>query len=187
MVFRVLLLLLIAFPAHAAEVAGIRIEEKAQVENSSLSLNGAGLRKRAFFQVYAMGLYLPEKKTAAAEAIGAAGPKRVAIHMLRDVGADQFSEALMDGMRDNHSEADMKALEPRARQLAAIMAEMKEARKGMRITLDWLPGKGTQLTVEGKPSGAPIAGEDFYRALLRIWLGENAVQADLKKALLGGS
>ena len=50
-------------------------------------LNGAGLRKRAFFQVYVIGLYLPEKKAAAADAIGAAGPKRVAIHMLRDVGA----------------------------------------------------------------------------------------------------
>jgi hypothetical protein len=29
-------------------------------------------------------------------------------------------------------------------------------------------------------------GEDFYRALLRIWLGDNPVQDDLKKALLGG-
>jgi hypothetical protein len=29
------------------------------------------------------------------------------------------------------------------------------------------------------------AAEDFYRALLRIWLGERPVQEDLKKALLG--
>lgn len=172
-------------PVHSAEVAGVKLEDRDKIANSELTLNGAGLRKRAFFQVYAIGLYLPEKKTTAAEAIGAAGPKRVAIHMLRDVGAEQFADALMDSMRDNHSEADMKALEPRARQLAAIMAEMKEAKKGMRISLDWVPAAGTQMTVEGKPAGAPIAGEDFYRALLRIWLGENPVQADLKKALLG--
>ena len=37
----------------------------------------------------------------------------------------------------------------------------------------------------GIAAGTPIAGEDFYRALLRIWLGDNPVQADLKKALLG--
>ena len=165
----------------ALDVAGIKLPDSDQ----QLVLNGAGLRKRAFFQVYVIGLYLPEKKTAAADAIGAAGPKRVAIHMLRDVGAEQFSGALMDGMKDNHSEAEMKALEPRAKQLAAIMAEMKEAKEGMRITLDWLPGSGMQLTAGGKPIGAPIAGEDFYRALLKIWLGENPVQADLKKALLG--
>ena len=172
-------------PVHSAEVAGVKLEDRDKIANSELTLNGAGLRKRAFFQVYAIGLYLPEKKTTAAEAIGAAGPKRVAIHMLRDVGAEQFADALMDSMRDNHSEADMKALEPRARQLAAIMAELKEAKKGMRISLDWVPAAGTQMTVEGKPAGAPIAGEDFYRALLRIWLVENPVQADLKKALLG--
>ena len=185
MVIRALLLLLLAFPALGVEVAGLRIEEKDKIASSELTLNGAGLRKRAFFQVYVIGLYLPEKKAAAADAIGTAGPKRVAIHMLRDVDADQFSGALTDGMKDNISEAEMKALEPRMRQLVAVMGSMKEAKKGMRITLDWLPAAGTQLTVDGKLAGAPIAGEDFYRALLKIWLGENPVQADLKKALLG--
>jgi hypothetical protein len=181
MVFRILLLFCVAFPALSAEVAGIKIPDTDQ----QLVLNGAGLRKRAFFQVYAIGLYLPEKKAVAADAIGAGGPKRVAIHMLRDVDADQFSGALADGIKDNHSEAEAKVLEPRVKQLAAIMAEMKEAKKGMRITLDWMPAAGTQLTVEGKPVGVPIPGEDFYRALLRIWLGDKPVQDDLKKALLG--
>ena len=55
----------------------------------------------------------------------------------------------------------------------------------MAITLDWT-GAGTQLLVQGKPAGRPIEGEDFYRALLRIWLGDKPVQDDLKKALLGG-
>ena len=180
-----LLFLSVAFPALAAEVAGVKLEDKDRVANSDLTLNGAGLRKRAFFQVYAIGLYLPEKKTAAAETVAVTGPKRVAIHMLRDVGAEQFTDALMDGMKDNHNEADMKALDARVTQLAAIMAQMKEAKEGMRIALDWVPAAGTQVTVEGKATGAPIAGEDFYRALLRVWLGENPVQADLKKSLLG--
>ena len=88
-------------------------------------------------------------------------------------------------LEDNVSEAEMNALAPRIKQLSAVMGEMKEAKQGMRITLDWLPGAGTQVTVQGKPAGGPIPGEDFYRALLKIWLGENPVQADLKKALLG--
>lgn len=189
MVSRVLMLVLlsIASSSFGAEVAGVKLEDKERVANTELTLNGAGLRKRAFFQVYAAGLYLAEKKTVAADAIAATGPKRVAIHMLRDVGADQFTDALMDGMKDNHSEAEMKALEPRVKQLAAIMADMKEAKKGMRITLDWAPAAGTVVGVDGKPAGQPIAGEDFYRALLRVWLGERPVQEDLKKALLGGT
>jgi hypothetical protein len=104
--------------------------------------------------------------------------------MLRDVGAEQFIEALIEGMRANHSEAEWRALEPRAKELSATMAEMKEAKKGMAIALDW-SGSQVQLVIDGKAAGRPIAGEDFYRALLRIWLGDKPVQDDLKKALLG--
>jgi hypothetical protein len=30
-----------------------------------------------------------------------------------------------------------------------------------------------------------MAGEEFFRMLLRIWLGEKPAQEDLKEALLG--
>jgi hypothetical protein len=183
MVTRILLLFLLAAPAFGAEVAGVKIEERTRVANAELSLKGAGLRKRAFFQVYAIGLYVADRK---ADAIAQPGAKRIAIHMLRDVGAEQFTGALADGIRDNHSDAEARALEPRVAQLGAILAEVKEAKKGMAITLDWLPGSGTQVTIDGKPSGKLIEGEDFYRGLLRIWLGGKPVQDDLKKALLGG-
>jgi hypothetical protein len=66
------------------------------------------------------------------------------------------------------------------------MGELQEAKKGMAILLDWQPGTGTVISVDGKTRGKPIPGEDFYRALLRIWLGERPVQDDLKKALLAG-
>lgn len=183
MVTRILLLLAFALPLQAAEVAGVKFEERARVAGTELVLTGAGLRERFIFDVYAMGLYVRDPK---ADLIAQDGPKRVAIHMLRDVDADTFSKALVDGMRPNHDEATMRALEPRIAELNAIMAQMKEAKKGMAIRLDWLPGTGMQMTVDGAHSGAPIAGEDFYRALLRIWLGPKPVQESLKKALLGG-
>jgi hypothetical protein len=181
-----IILFLTALAASAAEVAGVRIEDKTRVGNVDLALNGAGLRKRAFFQVYAIGLYLPQKSSSAAAVLEQPGPKRVAIHMLRDVGADAFTEALAEGIRANHSEADTRALEPRIKELAAIMAEVKEAKKGMAIALEWQPPTGTVMLVNGAARGKPIAGEDFYRALLRIWIGDRPVQDDLKKALLGG-
>lgn len=173
-----------ACAAQAAEVAGVRVDEKTQVESRELVLNGAGLRKRLFFNVYVIGLYLAEKQKDPRAVLSAAGPKRAAIHMLRDVGADQFTEALVDGLRANCAEQEFKSHEPRIQQLSDTMAALKEAKKGMRIDLDWT-GAATQLVVNGKPVGKPIDGEDFYRALLRIWIGERPVQDDLKKALLG--
>ena len=184
MAFRLALLFVLAFPAWGAEVAGVKLEDQAKLGNADLVLNGAGLRKRLFFQVYAIGLYLPKKTSSALDAASMPGPKRIEIHMLRDVGADQFTEALAEGIRANHNEAEAKALEPRVKQLADTMAAMKEAKSGSTIRMDWAGG-ATQLVVDGKPAGAPIPGEDFFRGLLRIWLGDQPVQDDLKKALLG--
>ena len=168
------LIALAAGAASAAEVAGVKLDDKTQVESRELVLNGAGLRKRIIFNVYVIGLYLPEKKSDPAAVLALAGPKRAAIHMLRDVGADTFTEALVDGLRANATEAEYRALEPRVQELGRIMAELKEAKKGMTLSLDWT-GSATQLVVDGKPAGKPIAGEDFYRALLRIWLGDKPV------------
>ena len=41
------------------------------------------------------------------------------------------------------------------------------------------------LFVDGVAQGRPMAGKAFYQVLLRIWLGEDPVQPDLKEALLG--
>ncbi len=177
------MLLALALPAQAAEVAGVRFDDKVRVADAELTLTGAGLRQRFIFDVYAMALYVRDAK---ADPVMQPGAKRIAMHMLRDVDADTFAQALVDGMRPNHDEATMQALAPRVAELNALMAKMKEAKKGMAITLDWVPGAGTQMTVNGAPGGAPIAGEDFYQALLRIWLGPKPVQESLKKALLGG-
>ena len=171
--------------AFGAEVAGVKIADVARSGATDLILNGAGLRTKVFFKVYVVGLYLPAKKSAVTDALGAAGPKRVAIHMLRDVDAEDFTEALEKGIKDNHSEAEFKAFGPRIGMLDAVMKEIKEAKTGMVILLDWIPGAGTQIVTDGKQRGKPIPGDDFYRALLRIWLGENPVEGDLKKALLG--
>ena len=53
-----LALLFASLAAWGAEVAGIRFDDKAKVGEAELSLTGAGLRKRLFFQVYAIGLYV---------------------------------------------------------------------------------------------------------------------------------
>ena len=174
-----------ALPAFAAETAGVKFSDSTQVADKPLVLNGAGLRRKFIFKVYAMGLYLSAKAESAAAAIDAPGPKRVEIAMLRDVDAKTFSDALREGIEANHSEAEVEAIEPRIKQLEAVMQRVGTAKEGMRVMLDWAPGTGTQVSIDGAPADTPIPGEDFYRALLRIWLGPHAVQGDLKRALLG--
>lgn len=180
-----LLLAFLAAPALAADVAGVKFEDRAQVANADLVLNGAGLRTRVFFKVYAMGLYLRQKEPNAAAIINAPGPKRIHLVTLRDLTAEQFAEALVKSFRENHSEAEMTKLEARLAEFRATLLGLGQAPERTVITIDHLPDAGTRLAVGGSQKGKDIPGEDFYQGLLRIWLGDKPVQADLKEALTG--
>jgi hypothetical protein len=172
--------------AQSAEVEGVKLDPSAQVGGAALQLNGAGLRTRVFFKVYVAGLYVPQKSSSAATLLTQKGPRRVAITMLRNVDADTFSGALVEGLRANHSEAQMAAMKPQVDALTASFKAAGEAKKGDVIHLDFLPDSGTQLTVNGQARGNAIAGEEFFTALLRVWLGDKPADADLKKGMLGG-
>jgi chalcone isomerase-like protein len=180
-----LALALLAVPALAAEVAGVKVDDRIKLESEDLVLNGAGLRTRAFFKVYVAGLYLAAKKTSADDVLALPGAKRVSMRLMRDLSAKQLTDALDEGFRDNTPVAEQETLKARLAELIAIMNALQSAKEGDLIALDWLPGSGTRVALNGEPRGKVIAGEDFYRALLRIWLGDNPVQGSLKKALLG--
>jgi len=169
----------------AAEVAGVRVEERVRLGATELQLNGAGIRTRIVFKVYVGALYLPEAKSDAADVIALKGPKRVSMTLLRDLTAHQLTDALEDGIRANHSPAEFAALKERVDALAAVMSEIGSAKEKTVIALDFLPESGTRITVDSTAHGKPIPGEDFYAALLRIWLGDKPVDADLKRAMLG--
>jgi hypothetical protein len=173
--------------AAAREVAGVRFDEQTSLANQPLVLNGAGVRVKMIIKVYAVALYVPRKDTSAAALLSQAGPKSIRIVMLRDVSADKLTEALIQGINDNVSAAERRSLESRLDELEAAMRSAGEAPKGAQIQLDYLPGSGTHVTLGGKTLGKDIAGEDFYRALLKIWLGDKPSDRSLKGDLLGQS
>ncbi len=178
---------LIVVPALAAmEVAGVRMEDTAQIAGQSATLNGAGLRTRLVIKVYAMGLYLPKRETSADAAIAASGAKRVRIVTLRDLSAEQFADGLVKGFTANHDAAALGKLQGRLDEFKNTLLSLGEAKKGSEVHIDFVPGSGTRLTVGGMQKGKDIAGEDFYAGLLRIWLGAKPVDDDLKAALLKG-
>ena len=170
---------------HAIEAGGTRFDDAARLADNELVVNGAGVRKKAFFKVYSMALYLPAKQVESTSILALPGAKRVSITLLRDLSAQQFVDALNEGLVANHTEAEMAQLKARIQSFSETMLTIGEAKTGMSLDIDWLPGNGLRLSVAGQVRGKLIEGEDFYRALLRVWLGEKPVQADLKQALLG--
>jgi Chalcone isomerase-like len=172
--------------AQATELEGVKLEPAAQVGGAALMLNGAGLRTRAIFKVYVAGLYVPQKSADAAALLAQKGPRRFSITMLRNVDAESFAGALNDGLRANHSDAQFAAFKPQIDALNANLKAVGEAKKGDVIHIEYLPETGTRVTLNGQPKGSAIPGEDFYTAVLRIWLGDKPVDGGLKKGLLGG-
>ncbi|MBC8118984.1 MAG: chalcone isomerase family protein [Burkholderiaceae bacterium] len=171
--------------AQDTEVEGQRFEPTVAVGGQTLNLNGVGLRKRAIFKVYVAGLYVAQKSSNAVSLISDKGSRRVALRMLRDVDADSFIDSFKDGLKNNLSEAQLVALQPQIDALAGTLKSIGEAKKGDAINFDYTPDGGTRITVNGQPRGAPIAGAEFFSAMLRIWLGEKPADESLKKGMLG--
>ncbi|GAA5178915.1 hypothetical protein GCM10025771_19290 [Niveibacterium umoris] len=175
----------LATPTLAAvDVSGVKFEDKVSASGTELVLNGAGLRKKVFFKVYAIGLYLPAKADNASAVLGAKGVKRIHIVTLRDLSAEQLSEALEKGVEDNTSAADMAKIKPRLEEFRANLLAMGKVPEKSDIKIEWT-GSATRVLMNDAAKGKDIQGDDFYTALLRIWFGDKPVQADLKDALIG--
>jgi hypothetical protein len=169
--------------ALAAEVGGIKLDDKVSIDGHELVLNGAGIRTKIILKLYVVGLYLPQPAKDVS-AVFAKSPRRIQMNMLRTLTADQIVDALLDTMQDNNTPAELAAVKAQTDQLASLIRAFKEVKDKDIITLDFIDG-GTRLGWNGKNYGT-VAGEAFNQALSKIWLGEKPVQADLKKTLLGG-
>lgn len=178
--------LLVTLPAAATtEVAGVKFEDTARVGNQELKLNGAGVRYKAIFKVYAVGIYLNEKKTTAAAVLAATGARRSQIVMLRDVSNEEFGTGFMSGVQKNTDRAEKAKFINQLLKLGELFSTVPELKKGDTLTTDWVPGVGTVFQLNGKRIAEPMPDIGFYNAILRIWLGEKPIDTRLKPLLLG--
>lgn len=180
----------LAAPAVLAQrlvVDGQAFDTAARIGNIELKLNGAGLRQVAWFKAYAAGLYLPDKTRAAAQALNGAGPKRLQMRMMQDVPTAEFIKAFDKGIGRNSSAAELAALKERMARFDLILTQIGQVKKGDVVNLDFIPGQGLVLTLNGKPRGEAIAGEDLYAAFLRIFIGDKPTDERLKASLLGAA
>ncbi len=171
--------------AGAATLEGQDFEDGIRLANHQLRLNGLGVRKIFFIKAYVAGLYLDEKTATLPASAALPGPKRLQLRMLRGAGPDDFNSALVSGIRENGSEADLLRLAGRIKQLELTIKSIGSTVKGDVINLDYLPGLGTQLAINGAKQGQAIPGADFYAAILGIFIGDQPVDSMLKKGLLG--
>lgn len=171
--------------AAPMELSGVKVEDNATVAGVKLQLNGAGIRYKAIFKVYVGELYTTKHVSNLEELVAAPGPKRMGVTMLREIDARELGKLLTRGMEDNASKSDMSKLVPGLIRMGGLFAEQKNLKPGDRFEVDWVPGKGTVITVKGVVQGEPFVEPDFFKALMSIWLGNVPADYRLKDNLLG--
>lgn len=183
----------LALPAQAShcdshpglEVAGVSVTDHISVAGQNLVLNGAGLRRILFLKVYVAALYLPERQRDPRAILDRDSPRSLRVTLLRDMDTETNIQALKGGLIDNNTPSELEAVQAEVDQFLGFLKGVHEVPAGTVIHLDYVPGEGTHVHVNARLLGI-VAGRAFNQALLRVWLGEDPVQASLKNALLGG-
>jgi hypothetical protein len=174
-----------AAQAQTIELAGVKYPPTVQLAGNTLLLNGAGIRYKFVIKVYTAGLYLGAKAATPEAVLAASGPKRLHVVMLRDIDANELGRLFTRGMQDNAPKEEFSKSIAGTLRMADIFSAKKKLVAGDNFSVDWVPGTGTTVLVNGKPQGEPVKEPEFFNALLRIWLGQSPADRLLKDALLG--
>lgn len=173
----------VAVPAAAGSLAGVELPDQVKAGDTTLTLNGLGLREATFLKVdvYVAGLYL-ENRTSDAEAILASdGPKVLHMHFVRKVGRDDITKAWSEGFAKNLG-AGASAL---ADDIKTLNGWMEDMNKGDTLRFTFTPEGGLEVSIKGSQRGA-IAGPEFARGMFAVFLGPEPPNPGLKEGLLGG-
>ena len=166
--------------ALAGTIAGINFPDTVTLKGDTLYLNGMGLREKYWVDVYAAGLYLPQKSNSAEQIIESNNPKR--IHT-KFIYSDVPKQKMIDTLKEN-LQRNPKISKSVVSQIDEAAIWMEDFTTGDEIIFDYIPNKGTTFIIKGVTKGT-IEGEQFMQALFSIYVGEFPASEQLKQGLLG--
>lgn len=178
-----LMLWLLALPAGAAEVAGVRLPDYWMLDGHALPLNGIGVREYGLLKidVYVAALYLPKPDQDPVHILAAPGPKVIQMQFLRDINREDALKVWDHYFAENcKSPCVLPAAE-----IAAFKAFAPTTVKGDTQTYLFYDNH-VEVLANGKPIGK-VGGPRFPRLLLSTWIGDYPPTPALRRALLGRS
>ena len=167
--------------AIAAEISGVKLPDQVTVQGETLKLNGTGLRQATILKInaYAAGLYLKNGMHDGEAIANSEQPKSIEMVFMRDVTAKQMSDAFQDGF-DKNCIAGCAELKPYIPKLQGLMKDMK---KGETMAYHFLDD-GVEVMIRGQKVGK-VGDKAFSHQLIRVWIGKNPPNSELKEGLVG--
>jgi len=165
------------------EVGSVTLPNTINFGNTNLSLNGAGIRKKAMvLKLYSGGLYLAKKSSDAKSIINA--DETMAIKLVITSGfvsSEAMSEAVLEGF-DASTGGNTAPLASEIKKFITFFSA--EIVENDIFDITYQNGTGVVAYKNGKELGT-ISGMAFKKALFGIWLGNEPADSKLKKAMLG--
>lgn len=162
---------------------GVTLPATLKAGESTISLNGGGIRKKLFFKLYVGGLYLDGKSSDAQAIIDADEPMAVKLQITSGmISSENMSEAINEGFEASTKD-NMGPLQDRITKFIQTFKK-DEIVEGNVFDIIYIPGKGVESYKNGNLQST-IAGLDFKKALFGIWLCDDPADEDLKEAMLG--
>jgi len=146
-------------------------------------LNGTGTRVIFFMKVYEGSLYLETKSSDADQIINSNSPMALRIDVTSEmVTADAMKKALSDGLEKSTNS-----------NTGPILNEIEQLSSSFNSAVNssdfyefiYIPEIGTHV-LKNNELVELIPGFDFKKAFFGIFLSNNPIQKNLKKAMLGG-
>ena len=175
--------LVLAAPLVAGTLAGVTMPDSVKVGDHQLTLNGMALRSKAVFKVYVGGLYLPDKEHDAKKVLAEDEPRHMVMQWVRNVDKAAICEAWEEGLKANTpaASADIK------KNFEALCGFMQDAKTGDRFVFTYLPGTGTQVSINDTAKGT-LGAKPFADALFACWIGEHPGPGEaFREALMGNA
>lgn len=172
----------IAFANAQTQVGDATLPNQMTLEGTDLVLNGAGMREKVVFDLYAGGLYLQSKSNNASSIINADETMVIKLDIVSKlVSSKKMKNAVDDGFEASTND-NIAPLEDRIEKFKSFFSE--KIVKTNVFDIAYIKGQGTVVYKNGTKVGV-IEGLDFKKALFGIWLGEDPADDDLKEGMLG--
>jgi len=157
--------------------------ENIEFKGTDLVLNGKGTRIVFFMKVYEGSLYLEMKNSNAEKIINDNAPMAIRIDVTSEmVTADAMKKALSEGL-EKSTNNNTENISDEIEQLSSSFSSAVTS--GDFYEFVYLPEIGTHV-IKNNEQVELIPGFDFKKAFFGIFLSDNPIQKNLKKAMLGG-
>ncbi len=185
-IFTVIVLMMMIPSVSARVVEDVEMPETLTVEDKTVALNGAGLRKVMFMKPYVAGLYLRAPETDASKIMMADELQVLRLELLSGQSRMMFLRAFRNGMRAGGNSVGLSwdALEPQYEKFTELLSD--DFNGGDVFEFTYIPGEGVRIIKNDELRGT-LEGIDFKRAFFGIWLNEESpADDDLKAAMIAG-